>query len=192
MLLNLLLTIFTHYLAFYFVLVIYLQTKIKKYSIRKDTVCYLATAKSPWGFVFNVSTLLYGLLSLSLPIAVIKLLGVNLLTALGSTFVALTGLATVLIGFFPMNKVPKAHTYISILAYLNVFLTATTFVFIFSRYSYFPAFMRFICYWVILTTIPMTLMAARKNGIYSLFEWLTFSGTIVWNFSLAVVLLINL
>lgn len=192
MLLNLLLTIFAYYLAFYFVLVIYLQSKIKKYSVRKDTVCYLATAKRPWGSVFNISTLFYGLLSLSLPVAIIKLLGANLLTVVGSTFVGLTGLATILVGLFPMNKVPKPHTYISVLAYLNVFLTATTFVFIFNRYGYFPPFMKYICYWVIVAIIPLALTAARRYKIYSFFEWIAFIGTIVWNFSLAVALLINL
>lgn len=189
MLLTFFLKIFALYLLLYFVLIIYLKKRSKSH--RDGTVSNLASSKKPWGTIFNISTLLYGLLSLSLPIAIVKLLGINLLTAVGSTFVGLTAIATILVGLFPTNKFPKKHDLVGMFSFANVFLTALVFIFIVNRYEVFPNFLIYICWWVMGSILPLA-FASKKNPSYSFFEWLTFIGTIVWNFSLALVLLINL
>lgn len=184
--------IFAGYLPVYLILVFYLQTKIKGYTTLSDTVCFLATAKKPWGPTFNVSTFLYGLLSLALPVGVITLFGINILTVLGAIFVGLTGFATMLVGMFPMSKEFKTHTYISYLAFLNVFLTAFTFIFIFNQNGSFSPVMNFLCYWVIGTVIPLGLAEFYGKKAKPLLEWLAFIGTIAWNFGLAVSLFIKI
>jgi hypothetical protein len=142
--------------------------------------------------MFNISTLLYGLLSLALPVGVITLLGTNILTVLGAVFVGMTGFATMLVGMFPMTKESKRHTYISYLAFLNVLLTATSFIFIFNRYVFFSPIMKLLCYWVIGTVVPLGLAEVYGDKKKSLLEWLAFVGTIAWNFGLALSLLTNI
>jgi hypothetical protein len=186
------LLIFAGYLPVYLVLVFYLQTKIKNYSLHADTVCFLATAKKPWGPIFNASTFLYGLLSLALPVGVITLLGISTLTIMGAFFVGLTGVATMLVGLFPLIKYTKTHEYISYLAFLNVFLTAATFIYIFSRFNFFSPAMKLLSYWVIGTVVPLGLVKVYGKKTNSLLEWLAFIGTIAWNFGLSVSLFIKI
>lgn len=191
MFLRFFLFLFALYLPCYLAFVIFLKSKNKKFSYHKDTVSFLAASKKPWGHFFNISTFLYGLLSLILPIYVIKTLGVNMLTVFGSLFVGLTGLATMLVGLFPMDKKVNAHSLVSYLAFLNVILTGVTFALIFSGGDLISTIMRLLSIWVVGITLFLAVWRFRNKPNYSFFEWIVFISTIAWNFTLSVSLLMK-
>ena len=186
------LILFIGYLPLYLVLLMYLKTKIQGYSMRDHMVSYLATSNEPWRSIFNASTVLYGGLSLIVPITLDKMLGTDRLVALGAVSLLAAGTSTVLIGFFPMDRKLKIHNIIGVFAFLSVLLTGVVFSAIFYRGVIFSPLMELINLVVIGTTVLLGISLLLRRQESSFLEWLSVLFTIGWNFLLAVLLLIQI
>jgi len=183
------LILFICYLPVYVVLVLYLKTKIQGYSMHAHMVSYLATSAEPWRSIFNVSTIPYGALSFSLPASLKMMLGTDGLAALGATSLMGAGAATVLVGFFPMDRRIKIHNAAGVFAFFSALLTGIVFTMIFYQGMLFSPLMELLNFVVTGTTLLLgiSLLLRRQNS--SLLEWLAFLCTIAWNFLLSVLLL---
>jgi hypothetical protein len=186
------LILFIGYLPLYLVLLMYLKTKIHGYSMRDHMVSYLATSNEPWRSIFNASTVLYGGLSLIVPITLNKMLGTDRLVALGAASLLAAGTSTVLIGFFPMDRKLKIHNLIGFFAFLSVLLTGVVFSAIFYQGILFSPLMELINLVVIGTTVLLGISLLLRRQESSFLEWLSVLFTIGWNFLLAVLLLIQI
>lgn len=184
--------LFIGYLPFYLALLLFLKTKIQGYTIRSHMVSYLATSNEPWRSIFNSSTILYGTLSLVLPLTLHDMLGNNRLVALGAAFLLATGAATILVGFFPMDRRIKVHNAVGFLAFFCALLTGIVFFDIFYQGLLFFPLMQAINLAVIGTAIGLGLSLLVRRQISSLLEWILFICTIAWNFLLALTLLSRL
>lgn len=181
---------FICYLPIYIALLFLLKTKIAGYSAKQNVVSLLATSKKPWGTIFNISTVLYGLSSFILPICLLLALGINTLSVFGAILLLVTGIATILVGFFPMN-ISKYHELVSYLVFSSVIFTGIVFIPIYNLGNTFPPYMRLVNYGVIGITILLALSSYINKKTVSLLEWSSLIGTIGWNFLLAISLLSN-
>ena len=177
------------YLPVYLALVFYLKTKFQGYSMRAHMVSYLANSSEPWRSIFNASTILYGGLSLVVPIRLNTMLGLDSPVALGAASLLATGIATVLVGFFPMDRKLKLHNMVGFFAFFSVLLTGIAFLAIFSQGPLYSPFMEGINIAVIGTTLLLGISLLLHRQESSILEWVTFLCTIVWNFFLATLLL---
>jgi len=185
------LMLFAGYLPAYMILVFFLKTKIKKYTMRSHVVSLLATGRKPWGMVFNTTTALYGLLSIILPISVIWILGINIFTILGALSLLTVGWATILVGIFPMDKKAQTHELVSRISFVSVLLVGLIFLWIFNSNN-FMLIIKILNILIVIVTILLCINAAVKKRTNPVLEWLSFMGTIIWNFLLAVSFLIML
>jgi len=186
------LILFISYLPLYLVLLMYLKTKIQGYSMRDHMVSYLATSNEPWRSIFNASTVLYGGLSLIIPITLNTMLGTDRLVVLGAVSLLAAGTSTVLIGFFPMDRKLKIHNIIGFFAFLSVLLTGVVFSAIFYQGILFSPLMELINLVVVGTTVLLGISLLLRRQESSFLEWLSVLFTIGWNFLLAVLLLIQI
>jgi hypothetical membrane protein len=180
------LVLFAGYLPVYLGLLFFLRTKIDGYRFRTHVVSRLATAEKPWSSLFNGSTTAYGLLSLSVPVGIVARLGMNTTDIVGSLFLVSTGVATALVGVFPMDKRSRAHLAASILGFACVVLTGVTFAIIFRETGVFSPVVQAVNYLVLgLTLLLAAGVSVRRTGS-SLLEWSAVVGTIAWNFAMSV------
>ena len=184
------LILFICYLPVYLALVFYLRTKIEGYSMRAHMVSYLATSDEPWRSIFNASTILYGGLSLIIPFCLNTLFGQERPIALGAGSLLATGFATVLVGFFPMDRKLKIHNAVGFLAFFSVLFAGFAFLSIFNQGLLYSPLMEAINFAVIGTTLLLGLSLLLRRKVSSLLEWMAFLCTIAWNFLLATLLLL--
>jgi hypothetical protein len=152
-------------------------------------VSYLATSAEPWRTVFNGSTILYGVLSFALPASLYMRLGTNHQVALGTASLLVAGAATVLVGFFPMDRRIKVHNAVGFFAFFSAMLTGIVFFAIFYQGMLFSPLMELINLAVIGTTLLLGISLLVNKKISTFLEWMAFICTIAWNFLLAVLLL---
>jgi hypothetical protein len=186
-----LLILFICYLPLYLVLLIYLRTKIEGYTMRVHMVSFLATSSEPWRSVFNASTTLYGVLSFAVPLSLKLMVKPDSWIALGTASLLAAGSATILVGFFPMDRRLKIHNAVGFLAFFSVMFTSISFFAIFNQGSLFSPFMEVVNFAVIGTTILLGLSLLFRRQESSLLESIAFLCTIAWNFMLAALLLIR-
>ena len=183
------LILFICYLPAYLVLLFYLKRRYQGYTIHVHMVSYLATSDEPWRSVFNISTIAYGALSLVLPAAIYSMPGEDLLSSLGATFLLGTGAATILVGFFPMDRKLKIHNAVGFLAFLSALLTGIVFSMIFRQSLFFSSVLIFINFAVLLLAVLLVLSLLFRPQNSSLLEWILMICTIAWNFMLSTSLL---
>jgi hypothetical protein len=183
------LLLFICYLPVYLSLVFYLRTKIQGYSMRVHMVSYLATSTEPWRSIFNVSTVLYGGLSIVVPVSLHAFLGKDRLVALGAATLLAAGTSTILVGFFPMDRRLRIHNIIGFFAFLSVLLTSIIFFDIFYQGILASRLMEGISLAVIGSTTLLGISLLLRRQESSFLEWISFLFTIAWNFLLAVLLL---
>ena len=184
-----LLILYICYLPVYLVLVFYLKSKIQGYTIRAHMVSFLATSDEPWRSIFNAATILYGVLSFVVPVSLKNIPGANSVIALGAASLLAAGSATVLVGFFPMDRRLKIHNIIGFFAFFSVLLTGIVFFIIFSQGLLFSPLMELINLAVIATTALLGISLLLRRQESSFLEWIAFLCTIAWNFLLASLLL---
>lgn len=186
------LILFIFYLPVYLALVFYLRTKIEGYSMRAHMVSYLANSEEPWRSIFNASTILYGGLSFVVPCSLNALFGQERPVALGAGSLLATGFATVLVGFFPMDRKLKIHNVVGFLAFFSALFAGFAFLSIFNQGLLYSPLMEAINFAVIGTTLLLGLSLLLHKKVSSLLEWIAFLFTIAWNFLLATLLLLNM
>ncbi|MGE5374630.1 MAG: DUF998 domain-containing protein [Bacteroidota bacterium] len=186
-----LLILFVCYLPLYLALLIYLRTKIEGYSMRDHMVSFLATSSEPWRSIFNAATVLYGALSFAVPFSLKTLVEANSWVGLGAASLLSAGAATVLVGFFPMDKRLKVHNAVGFMAFFSALFAGLVFFVLFSQGKLFSPLMELVNFAVLATTIllGLSLLFHRKES--SLLEWIAFLCTLAWNFLLAALLLIR-
>ena len=186
MILKLILFVFICYLPVYLLLLFILKTKVRGYKINAHVVSLLATSDKPWKQIFNISTILYGLVSFVLPVTLLTLFGINTLNLIGAFFLVMTGLATTLVGVFPMDGIVKIHEWVSYFVFSSTTVTGVVFVLIFHNIAVFPELMTSLTYIVICLALLLGLNSLFRKKTSSFFEWTTLIGTILWNFALSV------
>jgi hypothetical membrane protein len=186
------LILFICYLPVYLVLVFYLRTKIEGYSMRAHMVSYLAHSAEPWRSIFNASTILYGGLSLIVPITLNATLGQDRPVELGAAALLGTGMATILVGFFPMDRRLKIHNAVGFFAFFSALLAGFVFLSIFSHGLLYSPLMEAIDVAVVGVTLLLGISLLLRRRESSLLEWTAFLCTIAWNFLLASLLLTQL
>jgi len=186
------LILFICYLPLYLALLLYLRTKIRGYTVRQHMVSVLATSEEPWRSMFNVSTILYGALSFVLPFSLYSIHRSDLVVTRGVATLLGAGIATILIGFFPMDRQFKVHNIIGFLAFLSVLFTGGVFFTIFSQGMLFSPLMELINFAVFVTTFLLGISLLFRPEHSSLLEWVAFLCALAWNFLLASLLLIKL
>ncbi len=184
-----LLILFICYLPVYLALVFYLKTKINGYSMRAHMVSYLATSDEPWRSIFNASMILYGGLSLVVPISLNMMLGQDRPVTLGAASLLATGLATILVGFFPMDRKLKIHNAVGFFAFFSALFAGFSFLSIFNQGLLYSPLMEGINFAVIGITLLLGISLLLRRQESSLLEWMAFLCTIAWNFLLATLLL---
>lgn len=184
-----LLVLYMCYLPLYLALVFFLRTKIQGYSMRAHMVSYLATSDEPWRSIFNASTIAYGGLSLVVPMSLNTISRANNLVTLGAASMLAAGTATILVGFFPMDRKLRIHNIVGFLAFFSVLLTGFVFFTIFNQGLLFSPLMELINIAVIGTTFLLGISLLIRRQVSSLLEWMAFICTIAWNFLLAFLLL---
>jgi hypothetical protein len=184
-----LLILFICYLPLYLALLIYLRTKIEGYSMRAHMVSFLATSSEPWRSLFNAATILYGALSFAVPISLKTLVEANSWVGLGAASLLSAGTATVLVGFFPMDRRLKVHNAVGFMAFFSALFAGLVFFILFSQGRLFSPLMELVNFAVLVTTVllGLSLLFHRKES--SLLEWIAFLCTLAWNFLLAALLL---
>ena len=183
------LILFICYLPVYLCVVFYLRTKIQGYSMRVHMVSFLATSDEPWRSIFNTATILYGGLSVVVPISLDNLPGKGNSVSLGSAALLATGTATILVGFFPMDRRLKVHNMVACLAFFSALFAGIVFQSIFMHGFLHSALMEGINVVVIATTLLLGISLLLRRQESSLLEWIAFLCTIAWNFLLAIQLL---
>jgi hypothetical protein len=183
------LLLFICYLPVYLALVLYLRTKIEGYSMRAHMVSYLAHSSEPWRSIFNVSTALYGGLSIVVPFSLHNLFGTGRPVELGTASLLATGTATVLVGFFPMDRRLKVHNAVAFFAFFSALFAGLVFQSIFNRGVLHSWLMEGVNTAMIGITILLGISLLFRRQESSLLEWIAFSCTIAWNFLLATQLL---
>lgn len=186
------LILFICYLPLYLSLLLYLRTKIQGYTVRQHMVSVLATSNEPWRSMFNVSTILYGLLSFVLPYSLYSIRDAESVVTRGVMTLLAAGTATILIGFFPMDRRFKVHNVIGFLAFLSVLFTGGVFFTIFSQGMLFSPLLEVINLAVFLTTFLLGISLLFRPQHSSLLEWIAFLCALAWNFLLAATLLTRL
>jgi len=184
-----LLILFIFYLPIYLALLIYLRTKIEGYTMRAHMVSFLATSCEPWRSVFNISTILYGVLSFALPISLRTMATANSWVSLGTASLLTAGTATVLVGFFPMDRRLQVHNAVGFLAFFSALFTGIVFFVLFSQGRLFSPLMELVNSAVIGATVLLGLSLLFHRQESSLLEWIAFLCTVAWNFLLAALLL---
>lgn len=177
------------YLPIYLAMLFYLKTKIEGYSMRVHMVSFLATSSEPWRSIFNASTVLYGGLSIVVPISLNTMLGQNRPVELGAAALLATGTATVLVGFFPMDRRLKVHNMVAFFAFFSALLTGFVFQSIFNDGLLQSSLMEGVNVAVIGITLLLGISLLLRRQESSLLEWIAFIFTIAWNFLLATLLL---
>jgi len=142
--------------------------------------------------MFNVSTILYGALSFVLPFSLYSIHRSDLVVTRGVATLLGAGIATILIGFFPMDRQFKVHNIIGFLAFLSVLFTGGVFFTIFSQGMLFSPLMELINFAVFVTTFLLGISLLFRPEHSSLLEWVAFLCALAWNFLLASLLLIKL
>jgi hypothetical protein len=183
------LILFICYLPVYLTVVFYLRTKIQGYSMRAHMVSFLATSTEPWRSIFNAATILYGGLSVVVPISLHRLLGTGHSVSLGSASLLATGTATVLVGFFPMDRKLKVHNMVAFFAFFSALFAGFVFQSIFNHGLLHSSMMEGVNVVVIGATLLLGISLLLRRQESSLLEWIAFLCTIAWNFLLAVQLL---
>lgn len=183
------LLLFICYLPVYLAVVFYLRTKIEGYSMRAHMVSYLAHSAEPWRSIFNVSTSLYGGLSIVVPVSLHNLAGADQTVGLGASTLLATGTATILVGFFPMDRRLKIHNMVGFFAFFSALLAGFVFLSIFREGFLYSPVMEGINFAVIGTTLLLGFSLLLRRQVSSLLEWIAFLCTLAWNFNLAVMLL---
>jgi hypothetical protein len=183
------LILFMGYLPVYLALVFYLRTKIEGYSMRAHTVSYLAHSDEPWRSIFNASTILYGGLSLVVPISLNAMLGRDRPVALGAAALLGTGMATILVGLFPMDRRLKIHNVVGFFAFFSALLAGFVFLSIFNHGLLYSPLLEAIDVAVVGITLLLGISLLLRRRESSLLEWMAFLCTIAWNFLLASLLL---
>ncbi len=187
-----LLILFVCYLPVYLALLIYLRTKIEGYTMRAHMVSFLATSDEPWRSIFNVSTILYGVLSMAVPLSLKSMVvEANSWVILGTGSLLSAGTATVLVGFFPMDRRLKVHNAVGFMAFFSALITGLVFFFLFSQGLLFSPLMEMVNFAVIGTTLLLGLSLLFHRQESSLLEWIAFICTVAWNFLLAFLLLMR-
>ena len=186
------LILFICYLPVYLSLVIYLRTKIQGYSMRAHMVSYLATSDEPWRSIFNAATILYGGLSFVVPITLNARLGPDHRVTLGTASLLATGFATILVGFFPMDRRLKVHNAVGFFAFFSALFAGFAFLSIFDRGLLYSPLMEGINFAVIGITLLLGISLLFRRQESSFLEWMAFLCTIAWNFLLATLLLIQM
>jgi hypothetical membrane protein len=186
------LILFICYLPVYLTLVFYLRTKIEGYSMRAHMVSYLATSAEPWRSMFNASTILYGGLSLVVPISLNRIVGQGHPVTLGAAALMATGTATILVGFFPMDRRLKVHNTVGFFAFFSALFAGFVFLSIFSHGILYSPLMEGIDVAVIGVTLLLGMSLLLRRQESSLLEWMAFLCTIAWNFLLGSLLLMQM
>jgi hypothetical protein len=183
------LILFICYLPAYLVLLVFLKRRYDGYAIRTHMVSYLATSPEPWRSVFNVATILYGVMSLVLPAALFSMPDEDLFRSLGAVFLLGAGVATILVGFFPMDRKLRIHNVVGFLAFLSVLLTGIVFSVIFRQGLFFSPVLFMINSAVILLAVLLVLSLLFRPQNSSILEWILMFCTIAWNFMLSMAIL---
>ncbi len=183
------LILFICYLPIYLAVVFYLRTKIEGYSMRAHMVSYLAHSAEPWRSIFNAGTVLYGGLSIVVPITLRNLFGTGQPVELGTASLLAAGTATVLIGFFPMDRRLNVHNGIAFFAFLSALFTGLAFQSMFNHGLLRSSLMEGVNAVVIGITVLLGLSFLVRRQDSSLLEWIAFVCTVAWNFLLATLLL---
>ncbi len=186
------LILFICYLPVYLALVFYLRTRINGYSMCAHMVSYLATSDEPWRSIFNASTILYGGLSIIVPISLNRMLGEERLVTLGAASLLATGVATILVGFFPMDRKLKIHNAVGFFAFFSALLAGFSFLSIFNQGPLYSPLMAGVNYAMVGITLLLGISLLLRGQVSPLLEWMAFLCTIAWNFLLATMLLFRL
>ena len=186
------LLLFIFYLPVYLVGVFYLRSKIQGYSMRAHMVSYLAHSAEPWRSIFNTATILYGGLSIVVPVSLNNLLGTGHPVSLGAASLLATGTATILVGFFPMDRRLKVHNLVAFFAFFSALFTGFVFQSIFNHGLLHSSLMEGVNVLVIGVTLLLGISLLLRRQESSLLEWIAFVCTIAWNFLLAILLLTHL
>ncbi len=186
------LILFICYLPVYLAIVFYLRTKIQGYSMRAHMVSVLATSAEPWRSVFNATTILYGGLSIVVPFTLHSLLGTSRPGELGAAALLATGTATVLVGFFPMDRRLKVHNAVGFFAFFSALFAGFIFLSIFDQGLLYSPLMEGLDIAVIGITLLLGISLLFRRQASNLLEWIAFICTIAWNFLLATLLLMQI
>jgi hypothetical membrane protein len=186
------LILFICYLPVYLAIVFYLRTKIDGYSMRVHMVSVLATSSEPWRSIFNASTILYGGLSIVVPFTLRSLLGTGRPVELGTAALLATGTATILVGFFPMDRRLKVHNAVGFFAFFSALFAGFVFLSIFKHGVLYSPLMEGIDMAVIGITLLLGFSLLLRRQESSFLEWIAFLCTIAWNFLLATLLLLQI
>jgi hypothetical protein len=120
------------------------------------------------------------------------MLGVNILSIFGAFLLLTTGIATILVGIFPVNKNVKNHEIISYFVFASVIFTGLVFVPILKFGNIFLPYMQLVNYGIIGITALLALISYIYKRTFSVLEWASFIGTIGWNFLLSMSLLLKI
>lgn len=170
---------------------LYLRTKITGYEIKRDVVSRLGTIERPFGFIFNISMVLYGLLGFSLPIYLFFKENNSADIIFGITATIIFSIGAILVGLFPMNTHKKGHTIASYVVFGGIFLEAVTFIpIIYSHLQIRGLLMTFSVISAVLVAILAALNIKTKRN-HSRTEWLSVIAEIAWNFLVCLAILIR-
>lgn len=208
------LVIFMIYLPIFAVLLFIAVKKYKGYSFTSLWFSNLGDTRFPSSAVFNTSLFIYGLLSLFFAYNLSQILP-NFITAqIGTVFLYVCSIATILTGLVSMNKNLKVHHIFS----NTVFISITTFslflihplfildvvpksllignaLIVLVSLVVFVSFARLVAK---LGKIPETLFDMRKKEKsflirnVAVWEWIFVFFVVIWNFAMSLVILQNL
>lgn len=190
-LVNILLLTFIFYLPTYFIFLIFLSKKAEGYSIINCIISDLGQTSFNWSNIFNITTILYGILSLIIPYKLI-ISGINhSLLYLGIFGLFITSIATILVGLFPIDTKRKMHNIISYFVFGSVIFNGIVFVFIPHKVSIIPNYISYLSASVLAITgiLITTKIKIKIDSKYAPYEWMCLLGTILWNLALASFLL---
>ncbi|MBN1331978.1 DUF998 domain-containing protein [Candidatus Dojkabacteria bacterium] len=185
------LAIFIIYQPITLFILIQLERRFQGYTIRRDVVSLLGTQEFPYGFIFNLNAVVYGLSALSLALAQYQLLERTLLNQIGFISLLVCCLATASAGIFPMHTRKIPHIISSYFVFGGIFMVAVSHIPIF--YQQIFSYSSLILYSGIVAITIVILLSSylNKKLQHSLPEWMAIFFAILWNTSVSILMITN-
>jgi hypothetical protein len=203
LLLNIFLSFYLLYLALLVVAVLKAISKFKGFSKTCIWVSDLGKVGKGSAKYFNKAINLYGLLSLSLAIKAYYVFPQTMEAQIIIAALMFISTATFLLGFFPKNSKAILHFTTGAVAFTGVLVIAFFGMQLDSKIHFFPEYFG-IMHFILLYFTPIALIGGvldyakvypKKLNLFiritGIIEWLVFVITILWNFSMAIFLILQ-
>lgn len=188
---QILVSIFLVYQPIYLSILIFLKNTLG-YKINRKVISKFGAAPPPWRYLFNITSSLYGIFSVGLPLWILQYRSRGvLLCDFAVVSLLICGIGMVLVGIFPMDTKRTMHRIAACITFCGVFLTGLVFIPILKMITSYESVMILLSSATIIGTIILSIRYISKKYNHAFSEWTVAIFAISWNFLVSLIFLTN-